>query len=527
MVVFTLLLATGRFVLLVFFVSEKTVTASSVGGAQTRRFSSGAIALIGLGVVLLAVGAKLALVQHYGTDQPFADQWAAEGMYFLRGPLYYRIDLAQLASFHGEHRPALMRLWVRGLILANGGQWDCFVELVANLLIYAGFLAVLWRYLVSQLEGLWLGLAAAFMAVLFALPCAYENFLWGFQSHFFFLLLLGTLHVGGTLAQTRLGIRWWLAQVAGFLGLFSIAAGAMSAAVLVVLAAISLLRGGNRIWAGATLVVNAALFGFGFWLLPEAMVPEGGRLARAIQALIGTGHLLSWPFSGWAWCLLLQAPWIIWLIGSWWKRDGGVSASDRIAGALGLWVAGIAFAIAFGRVVTSENIGVRYYDVLVLGLFVSFCALIRISARLARSRRFVGLALTAAWLIPVSRELWLNNRPQNLAPMFAYQHDLAVEQRQIIREFLVSNDPARLQAFEQESHRFPHFQITLDFLRDPKVSALLPPSLTPDGHENRLSRMARRIAGGWSAVIALGAALAAVGTMALARTAPVGDEISE
>ena len=169
-----------------------------------RRFSLGVLWL-GLGVILLATGAKLILIQWYGTDQPYADQWAAEGMYFLRGPLYYKINLVQLTSLHGEHRPALTRLWVRGLILANEGQWDCYVELVADLLIYAAYLIVIWRWLVALVEGPWLIPAAVCAAVLFGLPCVYENYLWGFQSGFLFLLLMGALHVWGTLGETRVG----------------------------------------------------------------------------------------------------------------------------------------------------------------------------------------------------------------------------------------------------------------------------------------------------------------------------------
>ena len=436
--------------------------------------------MLGFGVLLFAVGAKLALIQLYGTDQPFADQWAAEGMYFLRGPLYYKIDLAQLTSFHGEHRPALTRLWVRGLILANEGQWDCYVELVANLLIYAAFLVLVWRWLVTLVEGAGLAIAGGCMAVLFGLPCAYENFLWGFQSQFLFLLLLGTLHIWGAFSEKRLGVRWWIAQVAGFLGLFSIAAGVMSAAASVVMSILELLRGRRDAWAWSTLTVNIILCGFGFWLLPDALVPEGGRLARFLQAMRGVGYLLSWPFAGIWWSLLFQAPWVVSLVYWWRHREDKHAAGDGLIGAMGLWVASMVFAIAYGRGVTADNIGVRYYDVLILGLFINIPALIRLSGRQAASwRRLLWSGVGCAWLIVLTIGLWQHNRPENLANMFNYQHGLAIEQRKVVREFLVSNDAAKLQEFENNSHRFPHFQITLDFLRDPKVPALLPPSLTP------------------------------------------------
>lgn len=481
---------------------------------RCRPFSL-AIVLLGLGVVLFAVGAKLALIHRYGTDQPYADQWAAEGMYFLRGPLYYHIDFSQIISLHGEHRPGLTRLWVRGLILANEGQWDCFVELVANLLIYGAFLAVVWRRLASLVNGLWLAVVAVVMAVLFALPCAYENFLWGFQSCFLFMLLAGLLHVTGTLQSTRLTGHWCMAQLVGLAGLFSIAAGAMSAAALVVLAGLELLRGRRNAWVWSTLVANAILLGLGVWLLPEALAPAGSWIRRLGQTVVGTGYLLSWPFAGFWWSLLLQAPWVALLVASWRSSDGEQAAGDRVVGAIGLWVAGIAFSIAYGRALTSANIGVRYYDVLLLGLFMNILALVRIGLRLTHWRRLLWGGMGLAWLLNVAAGLWEYNKPERLSAMFKYQHDLAVEQRQVIRDFLVSDDPARLQEFANTSHRFPHFETTLAFLRDPNVPRLLPPSLAPDGHENRLSRLARRIAVGWPIVLGLGVILAVSGAIRL------------
>ncbi|HEY4247008.1 MAG TPA: hypothetical protein VGM64_09145 [Lacunisphaera sp.] len=478
-----------------------------------RRFSPGVLWL-GLGVVLLATGAKLILIQWYGTDQPYADQWAAEGMYFLRGPLYYKINLVQLTSLHGEHRPALTRLWVRGLILANEGQWDCYVELVADLLIYAAYLIVIWRWLVALVKGPWLIPAAVCAAVLFGLPCAYENYLWGFQSGFLFLLLMGTLHVWGTVGETRLGLRWGLAQVAGFLGIFSIAAGAMSAAALALVAGLELVRGRRNSWAWSTLVVNVMLFGLGFWLVPN-VTPDGTLWARLFAAIKGTGYLLSWPFAGPAWCLLLQAPWVILFFNGWWKRDEVHGRGDRLTGAMGLWVLTMAFAIAYGRALTSDNIGVRYYDVLVLGLFINVPALVRICVRTTSWWRFLWRGLASIWLIAIAAGLWHDNRPEDLGNMFKFQHDLAIEQQGVVRDFMVSNDPANLQEFEKKSQRFPHFQTTLDFLRDPKVPVLLPPSLTPDHHQNRLSRLARQIASDWPAVIVLGLLAGLAGAICL------------
>lgn len=464
---------------------------------------------------MFALGGKLALIHRYGTDQPYADQWAAEGMFLLRGLLYYDLDFTQIIATHSEHRPGLSRLWVLGLIRANGGQWDCFVELVANLLIYGAFLALFWRRLISLIERQWLAVVAVFMSVLFALPCAYENFLWGFQSCFLFMLLAGSLHIIWTLESARPGWRWCIAQMVGLLGLFSIAAGAMSSVILVGVAGLEFLRGRRNSWVWATLGVNLLLLGLGLGLLPSALVPEGTRMARLGQAVMGSGFLLSWPYAKIWWCLFLQAPFVVMLIVAWRRREGEFAVADKTLAALGLWVFGMAFAIGYGRVVTAVNIGVRYYDVLLLGLFINFLSMVRLGTGLINGRRWLWGLAGLLWLCAVGIGLWGQNKPENLGNLFKFQQDQAIEQRDIIRDFLVTSDPARLQAFADATHRFPHMKYTLMLLRDPKVSALLPPSLTPDGHAGPLSRWAVRIADSWWLVLGAGVALLVLGTFRL------------
>ncbi len=485
-----------------------------------RRPFSLAIALLGLGVVLFAIGGKMALINRYGTDQPYADQWAAEGMFLLRGPLYYHVDFTQIISSHGEHRPGLMRLWVLGLIKANGGQWDPYVELLADLLIYGAYLALAWCWLATLVAGRWLAVVAGLMAVLFALPCAFENFLWGFQSQFLFLFLFGLIHVYWTLVEKRLGWRWGLAQLSGLLGLFSIAAGSMSAAALVVVSLGEMMRGRRNSWVWGTMAVNICLLGLGLWLLPEEAVLAGTRVARLGQAVAGMGYLFSWPFAGIGWCLLLQAPWVALLVASWRGGDHEQATDDGVLVAAGLWVGGMVFAIAFGRVVTADSIGVRYYDVLLFGLCVNLLALFRLGPRQTGWRRLLWGGGGLVWLIALSTGLGLYNKPEALGNMFKFQHDEAVEQRRLVRDFLAAPDPAKLQEFENSTHRFPHFQITLDFLRDPKVRALLPPSLTPDGHANRLSRLAVRVATSWPLLLGAGVIFIALGAFRLSRGRP-------
>lgn len=102
------------------------------------------------------------------------------------------------------------------------------------------------------------------------MPSSSENFLWGFQTQFVFLIMFGLAHLLGTLREERLGASWWLAQIAGLLVLFSIASGLFSAGVLAGIAGLRLWRAPRSRWAWCTLAVNLILIGVGVWLLNRA-----------------------------------------------------------------------------------------------------------------------------------------------------------------------------------------------------------------------------------------------------------------
>jgi hypothetical protein len=441
-----------------------------------------------------------------GTDQPFADQWAAEGMGFLRAPLHDKLMWASFFWPHGEHRPAVTRLLTYFYISNNRGQWDCFVEIVANLAIYAAYLAVAWHLACRVIHGRWILAVALFMALLFAQPAAYENFLWGFQSQFIFLLLTGLAQVTGTLSTARPGWIWWGAQLAGFAGLFSIAAGVMAPATLIIIAGLGVLKGRRDLWVWSTLLINAGLFAYGLWLLPPSITAGASHLSVLGEAVVRTGYLLAWPMAGFAWFPLCWAPGIG-LVLSRCRRDAGAGKSGMVV-AVGLWVYLMAFAVAYGRGITPGTIGVRYYDILVAGIFANGLSLVCLLRSSASSVLVFWRVVGAVWLGVMSVGLWAYNNPVNAGAMLQMSRGDAIEQTGILRRLIVSDDPTELDQFATRTRRFPHLQLTLELLRDKQVQPLLPPSLSVDGRVGPLSSLAPKIASGWW--ILLGAGVAAL-----------------
>jgi hypothetical protein len=430
--------------------------------------------LVALGLALIVAASHLALIARFGSDQPFHDQWGAEGFMLYRPWLHGVLTPEYFFFPHSEHRPAATRLlaWAE---FALNGQWDARVQLLANAAIIAAFVGALgaagWR----SVSGRWQPGVAIFGAAWFALPCYWENTLWGFQSQFYFLLLFGFLHVVGTCGDPRLGWRWAIGQLAGLAALFSIAAGVASALALLGLAVAEWLRGRRDAWTAATAAVNAALVGLALALLPAAASISAAHAGSPATFAHSFALLLAWPVRS-AWGVVLAFPWLVFAVQA--ARRRFAEPGDRLLTAVGMWGWLMLAILAFGRGEVPGRIAIRYFDVIAVLVFVNAIAMIRMLETARRARGWWRLA-GSGWLVLVAAGGVAVNRPADLEAGWARFRGVFDQQGMAIREFLRTDDPAALTANPVVRAYLPHFDFTVQLLRDPLMRERLPPSLVP------------------------------------------------
>lgn len=436
-----------------------------------RRLLSPAF-LIPLGLALFVGGAKLGLIHHWSSDQPFSDQWSAEGGAAFRWRLGGAWEFGHYFFPHGEHTPALTRVIATGCSLANADQWDSRLEMLVSVGAHMLSALLIWQFVSLVVPGRWRLGAAAFAGLVLAMPSSSENFLWGFQTQFVFLLMFGLAHLLGTLREERLGASWWLAQAAGFLVLFSIASGLFSAAVVAGLAALRLLRAPSSRWAWCTLAVNLVFVAVGVWLLNRAFFAAERTTGISLSFLTALGHLLSWPLPGPWLALFTQGPV---LVAIWQTRGRWLELPERVLVGVGLWPLALAAAFAYGRGTGAGEIAVRYMDPLSVGL-VTNTVMLAFLLRRSSGRRTV-LALAALWLVVIVSGLLRENDPAKLRGNFTGQLDFYNRQRTVVTAYLARNDAGELERDPLVRQFFPHFDQTRDLLADPLTRLALPASL--------------------------------------------------
>ncbi|HEY4248134.1 MAG TPA: hypothetical protein VGM64_14885 [Lacunisphaera sp.] len=150
---------------------------------------------------------------------------------------------------------------------------------------------------------------------------------------------------------------------------------------------------------------------------------------------------------------------------------------------------------------------------MLVGIFANGLALLRLLA--GPERRFTGwkMGFALMWSIAVGTAFWQVNNPLHSGAMLRQQKEYAVEQKNVVRGFLSSDNVAPLQEFDRRTHRFPHFDLTLKLLRDPDVQPYLPPSLSTDARKGPLSRLASEVPMTWIIWMGIGVCLLLFGAL--------------
>lgn len=427
--------------------------------------------LIPFGIVAFIVGAKFALIHFYASDQPFNDQWNAEGGGVFRWRLGGAWDFSHHFFPQGEHTPALTRIALTGVAALNAEQWDSRLPMMLSVAALALAGVLFWQIATAVLPSRWQIPAAIAAALLLAMPCNYENYLWGFQTQFVFLILFSLAHVWGSLRDDGLGASWWLAQACGFVALFSIASGVMSSAVLLGLAGLRLVSEPRSRWAWATLAVNALWIAGGILLLRHGSFAADRTTGVSATLFSALGHLLSWPLPGPWWWFAAQAPGLafVYLTRRRWQES-----AVRLLLALQLWCWALAAAFAYGRGTGPGEIAVRYQDHLTLGLVANVFALAFVLGEKPERRRAV---VGAAWAALLVGGLLYANRPYQLRENLAWQRDFYERQRIVLTDYLSTNDTAILERDADVRRFLTHFEATKDVLADGMVRFALPGSI--------------------------------------------------
>ncbi|MBS0664181.1 MAG: hypothetical protein JSR48_13025 [Verrucomicrobia bacterium] len=444
-------------------------------------------------VFLVVLAVQLALVGGAGTDIPYQDQWDAEGRGLYPAWLRGTWHVADLVAPYNEHRIA----WTRALdlvLFAANGAWDPLVELTANAVVRAlaaaGLLAALLRW--TNERARWA--LAAGVTVAFLPHLAWQNALWGFQSHVYFALLFGIAALAWLADEHPSAARLAGGIIAGVAAQLAMGAGLL---VPVALAGLLVLRGLERRRLGAVrgreLAAAAILLGCAGLLRHVSPAHAALRPSGLAEAFKAFAQAVAWPH---VWtpvaALGMNLP-VLLAVGLRLARRRPAAPGEDFVLLLWGWAVALAAAMAWTRGGGGEfdgGVPSRYADFLVLLPIANAWCAVALLRECAAPRRRAGRLLVAAWaglLLfgwvalsgEVMRRLILPRLRDRDAPV------------RVMVEYQRTRDDSRWAWLPRLYAPHPDSRSVAAVLSDPTMAGHLPPSLQPNQPSGPLSRAVR------------------------------------
>ncbi len=431
-----------------------------------------------LAVFLGVFGQKLNLIEQYGSDLPFWDAWDAEGDALFKPALRGELPASIWIKPHNEHRILFTRVLSLGLLDLNDHQWDARLELVVNAGLHSLAIALLAGCALAVLPFWGVALFAALAIYLAGSPVSNENTLAGFQSQFYFLLLIPGLHLWASLASRPRSLLWWLAPLLGVAALFTMASGFFSALAVVGVSAILFLRDRkvttDQLWLAIPNTVIAAAG----WLLKVDIAEHASlRAANPSAWLDAWLHQLSWPVMDLWFAPIGAAPFLLFLIATFKGKLPG--ARYQVLLGAGIWSWLQYAAIAYARGGTSHGYASRYTDILAVVVLVNLLMLAAVSLQACRPRTCWGIAAAAVlYLLAV---VW----GYHGAVIAAEKDPLPVLQEvnrnriKTVRDFVTTGNFSFYGKDPWNELPYPSAQRLGSLLKDPTIRSILPSSVRP------------------------------------------------
>lgn len=429
-------------------------------------------------VALIIFGAKLLLIQRYGSIAPFGDQWDGEAndifIPFINGTLSW----ANLLKPHNEHRILFTRLLDMAL-LASTGVWLVPLQLVANacihMIVITGILYVATAGIKESVHKIFAALSSL---AIFCIPYGWENSLWGFQSQFYFVagfslvavLLLGT--------SRPFSAPWAAGLLSAVAAYFSMASGllALPAALLVIVwrwLGERRMPSGREILGAAVIATLLLLEHQLMFRPPHQQDLAAHSLSEFVAALVGVA---SWPFPS-PFGLLMYVPLAGIAATQIWPLRNSASRHGWIYICFGAWILTQWAAIAYAR--PAGSMSSRYMDIITLGPVLAIYSTIHfgerlssygaVPARLAGTLSLVFAACILAAGVVASKPAFQGAHHRGAI----YKNHVAT-----LRKYIATQDVAILQRqFPGETpYRAPERLASL--VDNPAIRAILPTGLT-------------------------------------------------
>jgi hypothetical protein len=433
---------------------------------------------------LLVFSAKLLLMREHSMTVPFWDQWDAEARAVYVPYSACGLSWSEMFNLHNEHRVFFTRLLALDLLGVNR-QWDPRLQQVASAALHsltAVLLAVMLWLANARRRLDWI---VFLVGLAFALPFAWHNTLFGFQSAFYLLLFFSVLGLWMTTRYAAPGVPWTLGCLCALCALFTAAGGVLLPPVIAIVAILKWLDD-RRTWRDAlwSLAGVAILLVAGFLSASPPLAHHENLRARGLVDFGGAlAHNLAWPWvNSIGMSVLMWLP-IAALLVRFVRKRAATTVIERFVIGIAAWVALQAAAIAYGRGAGGAVPDGRYEDFFSIGFIANAVALglavLHGTGERTSARRLATIA-SVGWLViaAIGLNVQVDRALIELNSAQRYWDIQTVN----VRRFVQTRELSQFLRKRPPEIPFPSPTVLATLLEDPYIRRILPSSVRQPMH---------------------------------------------
>lgn len=393
---------------------------------------------------------KFTFIGAFAGPVPFWDEWDAQGLNLFLPYLDGRLGLLDWFAAHNEHRATSARVvWLLTFIFT--ARWDTVAIMMVNAVIHTAAIVLIARVLSENTSRNTAFAIVASTAILLAVPFGWENSIWSLQTMWYFLLLFSFLALLLLCGSPPFSSRWWLGialAICGYFSMSSAVATPIAAAAITILQMYTRRRRGMR--ECLVLLSYLVLAGVMIFYVPRLNPTEAGSLwTKTVVLFDAVIRYASWPLpSGFFSAFALNIPALILAARMMTQRVSENDVRWNIL-ALILWVWITIAMIAYGRP-TGDGGSSRYQDILLVGVAINFCLVLRAVSGVGSSSRL--LLVGRVWVVIISGVL-IHYFVQVTARDIRSRYNSSYGHVGIVAEYLDKPDQAKL---ESNGTRLPY-----------------------------------------------------------------------
>jgi len=353
-----------------------------------------------LGVFALVLGVRLHIIDAFAHFTPYYDDWGMGGT--LQEYESEVLTLKFLLSPTNGHVGIWREFLQIGLFDLNQSQWDTYLQMVVNAIIWAINAVFLVTIARRHFTAASTPAVVFFVLILWIFPLSLINATWGVQTHNYNMILFSLVAIwfNQSDANTK---AWWFGLLVTFMAPLTMGAGAIVAPATLGFMLVKLMLN-RQCWPNVrpTIIAMFLLTIYSVWTLKRASSGHEALYATSVLEFLTTfSKALSFPVLGQVWAApIMLAPIVILGIQSM-RFNTLNNKAIAFTIVLSAYTIGLAIAIGHARGYNGGDPSHRYFEFFQMYILASLLALLLIQNKPLRINKIANSILVVAWVYTI------------------------------------------------------------------------------------------------------------------------------